>query len=78
MSTASAATQNEGTAARRTPDVDDLHDVPTTLEGGPAPRNLGLLDQLGMWGNLGMSLLAFAGAIVVLQPLGEPGMGMSG
>ena len=76
MSTASAAAQNEGTAARRTPDVDDLHDVPTTLEGGPAPRNLGLLDQLGMWGNLGMSLLAFAGAIVVLQPLGEPGMGM--
>lgn len=59
-----------------TPTADDTHDVPTTLDGGPAPRNLGLLDQLGMWANLGMSLLAFAGAIVVLQPLGAPGMGM--
>ena len=56
-----------------------IHDVPRTLEEGRAPRNLGLLDQLGMWANLGMSLLAFAGALVVLQPLGTgPGMGMPG
>lgn len=73
MSHATSVTPNGPTTA---PNVNDTHDVPTTLEGGPAPRNLGLLDQLGMWGNLGMSLLAFAGAIVVLQPLGAPGMGM--
>lgn len=46
-------------------------DVPRTLEEGHAPRNLGLLDQLGMWGNLGISLLGFAGALVVLDPLGD-------
>ncbi|MGH3276626.1 MAG: purine-cytosine permease family protein, partial [Streptosporangiaceae bacterium] len=36
----------------------------------PVPRALGLLDQLGLWGNLGVSLLGFTGAIFVLQPLG--------
>ena len=30
----------------------------------PAPRTLGLLDQLGFWGNLGVSLLGFAGALI--------------
>src|SRR4051812_21630870 len=44
-------------------------EVPHTL-GEPAPRTLGVLDQLGLWGNLGVSLLGFSGAIVVLQPLG--------
>jgi NCS1 family nucleobase:cation symporter-1 len=38
----------------------------------PVPRALGLLDQLGLWGNLGVSLLGFTGAIFVLQP-GGPG-----
>src|SRR6478735_288791 len=39
----------------------------------PAPRTLGLLDQLGFWGNLGVSLLGFAGALSILTPLGaEP------
>ena len=53
-------------------------DVPDTLDAGPAPRNLGLLDQLGMWGNLGISLLGLAGAMVVLNPLGSgPGMGLT-
>src|SRR5689334_17298454 len=46
-------------------------EVPHTL-GEPAPRTLGVLDQLGLWGNLGVSLLGFTGAIVVLQP-GGPG-----
>lgn len=55
----------------------DVADVPRTLDEGPAPRNLGLLDQLGMWANLGMSLLAFAGALVVLQPMGTPGMSIT-
>jgi NCS1 family nucleobase:cation symporter-1 len=36
----------------------------------PVPRALSLLDQLGLWGNLGVSLLGFTGAIFVLQPLG--------
>src|SRR5664279_794699 len=33
-----------------------------------APRTLGLLDQLGFWGNLGVSLLGFAGALSILTP----------
>jgi putative hydroxymethylpyrimidine transporter CytX len=36
----------------------------------PVPRALGLFDQLGLWGNLGVSLLGFTGAIFVLQPDG--------
>jgi nucleobase:cation symporter-1, NCS1 family len=36
----------------------------------PVPQSLGLLDQFGLWGNLGVSLLGFTGAIFVLQPLG--------
>jgi putative hydroxymethylpyrimidine transporter CytX len=43
---------------------------PTLLE--PTPRVLGVFDQLGLWGNLGVSLLGFTGAAVVLQP-GGPG-----
>ncbi|MCV7135693.1 cytosine permease [Mycobacterium hodleri] len=47
------------------------NEVPTTLVE-PAPRVLGVFDQLGLWGNLGVSLLGFTGAAVVLQP-GGPG-----
>ena len=36
----------------------------------PVPQALGLIDQLGLWGNLGVSLLGFTGAIFVLQPAG--------
>ena len=36
------------------------------------PQTLGLLDQFGLWANLGVSLLGFTGAIFVLQP-GGPG-----
>lgn len=46
-------------------------EVPHTL-AEPTPRALGLFDQLGLWGNLGVSLLGFTGAYVVLQP-GGPG-----
>lgn len=46
-------------------------EAPLTLTE-PAPRTLGVLDQLGLWGNLGVSLLGFTGAIAVLQP-GGPG-----
>lgn len=56
-------------------------DVFVTVPGGrrsevgrnlaePVPRALGLVDQLGLWGNLGVSLLGFTGAIFVLQPGG--------
>ncbi len=44
-------------------------EVPPTLEQA-APRNLTLRDQLGLWANLGISLMGFTGAIVVLQPHG--------
>lgn len=52
-------------------------DAPRTLDAPPV-RELNLLDQLGLWGNLGISLLGFAGALVVLQPLGPgtPQMGL--
>src|ERR1700733_8248395 len=36
----------------------------------PVPQALSLLDQFGLWGNLGVSLLGFTGAIFVLQPDG--------
>jgi NCS1 family nucleobase:cation symporter-1 len=44
-------------------------EVPTSLVD-PAPRVLGFLDQAGLWGNLGVSLLGFTGAAVVLYPNG--------
>ncbi|MBV9485325.1 MAG: cytosine permease [Frankiaceae bacterium] len=43
-------------------------EAPLTLEE-PAPRVLGWLDQLGLWGNLGVSLLAPAAAAFVLVPV---------
>jgi NCS1 family nucleobase:cation symporter-1 len=47
-------------------------EAPFTLAEA-APRTLGLLDQLGFWGNLGVSLLGFAGALSILTPFGvEP------
>src|SRR5262249_22873401 len=36
----------------------------------PVPQALSFLDQFGLWGNLGVSLLGFTGAIFVLQPAG--------
>ncbi|MGH3099000.1 MAG: purine-cytosine permease family protein [Streptosporangiales bacterium] len=50
-------------------------EAPHTLEE-PAPRALRLVDQLGLWGNLGVSLLGFTGAIFVLVPIGGPGMSL--
>lgn len=51
-------------------------EVPRTL-AEPAPRALGLLDQLGLWGNLGVSLLGFGGAVVLLHPNGPGSAPMS-
>ena len=50
-------------------------EAPNTLTE-EAPRTLGLLDQLGLWGNLGVSLLGFAGALAVLQPFGAAPLGL--
>ncbi|MCU4183946.1 cytosine permease [Acidiferrimicrobium sp. IK] len=48
----------------------DRHsEAPATLLE-PVPQPLGFTDQLGLWGNLGVSLLGFTGAIFVLQPYG--------
>ncbi|MBW4077927.1 MAG: allantoin permease [Acidobacteria bacterium] len=48
----------------------DKHsEVPRTLDE-PVPQALGFFDQFGLWGNLGVSLLGFTGAIFVLQPSG--------
>ena len=47
-------------------------EAPLTLEE-ESPRVLSLFDQLGLWGNLGVSLLGPVGAIYVLQPaVGAP------
>jgi putative hydroxymethylpyrimidine transporter CytX len=48
---------------------DEHSEVPFTLNE-PVPQALGLFDQFGLWGNLGVSLLGFTGAIFVLQPNG--------
>jgi putative hydroxymethylpyrimidine transporter CytX len=47
--------------------IDDrLAEAPITLEE-PATKSLGFFDQVGLWGNLGVSLLGFTGAYAVLQ-----------
>src|SRR5260221_10546450 len=45
-------------------------EAPTTL-AEPGPQPLTLLDQFGLWSNLGVSLLGFTGALFVLQPYGS-------
>ncbi len=48
----------------------DRHaEVANTL-AEPVPQALSLLDQLGLWGNLGVSLLGFTAAVFVLRPGG--------
>src|SRR5437763_4082180 len=42
-------------------------EAPLTLDEAP-PRVLGWLDQIGLWGNLGMSILGPVTAIYILQP----------
>ena len=45
-------------------------EAPLTLDE-PPPRSLRLIDQLGLWGNLGVSLLGFTGAAYVLYPVAD-------
>lgn len=47
-------------------------DVPRTLVEAPPPRLLGLVDQMTLWGNLGVSLLLLVSASFVLAP--DPGL----
>jgi nucleobase:cation symporter-1, NCS1 family len=58
------------TATVDRPAVDAHAEAPLTLDEPPA-RALRLVDQLGLWGNLGVSLLGFTGAIYVLYPVGN-------
>jgi nucleobase:cation symporter-1, NCS1 family len=48
----------------------DRHSEVARTLADPVPQALSLLDQFGLWGNLGVSLLGFTGAIFVLQPDG--------
>ena len=48
----------------------DRHSEVARTLADPVPQALSLFDQLGLWGNLGVSLLGFTGAIFVLQPGG--------
>lgn len=58
---------------RRSGDPDE---APLTLDQ-PVTRSLRLIDQLGLWSNLGISLLGFTGAIFVLTPVvGAPALSM--
>jgi len=50
----------------------DRHSEVAHTLAEPVPQALSLIDQFGLWGNLGVSLLGFTGAIFVLQP-GGPG-----
>jgi len=54
---------------RPVPSSESHAEAPATLNEA-APRTLGLLDQLGFWGNVGVSLLGFSGAIAILAPYG--------
>ena len=51
--------------------VSSSAEAPNTLTES-VPGSLSLLDQLGFWGNLGVSLLGFAGALSILTPYGAP------
>lgn len=46
-------------------------EAPVTLNEA-APRTLTVFDQFGFWGNVGVSLLGFSGAISILAPYGVP------
>jgi NCS1 family nucleobase:cation symporter-1 len=57
------------TAVQRTPlPTDQAHaEAPITLTED-VPRTLSVYDQFGFWGNVGVSLLGFSGAIALLAP----------
>ena len=66
--TATTSSQS-GTGNFTTVQGDRTAEAPRTL-AEPVPQALSFVDQLGLWGNLGVSLLGFTGALFVLQPNG--------
>jgi putative hydroxymethylpyrimidine transporter CytX len=52
-------------------------EAPLLLDTDP-PRNLSFSDQAAFWANLGISLIGFSGAAVVLTPTGQPPLPVSG
>ena len=67
--TADSASTTEDTPFVTVPG-DRRSEVGRTL-AEPVPQSLSLTDQFGLWGNLGVSLLGFTGAIYVLYPIGD-------
>jgi putative hydroxymethylpyrimidine transporter CytX len=67
-----ATTSDQATTAKDTfvTIPGDRHSEVARTLAEPVPQALSLLDQFGLWGNLGVSLLGFTGAIFVLQPGG--------
>ncbi len=63
------ATSTSGNSDFTTVPGDRRSEAPRTL-AEPVPQALSLVDQIGLWGNLGVSLLGFTGALFVLQPGG--------
>ncbi len=51
-------------------------EAPLVLDTDP-PRSLTFTDQAAFWGNLGISLIGFTGAAVVLLPTGHPQLPVS-
>ena len=51
---------------------DELRAEPGRTLAEPPPRTLGFVDQVALWGNLGLSLLGPLGALYVLAPVGVP------
>jgi putative hydroxymethylpyrimidine transporter CytX len=48
--------------------ADSGAEVPLTLDEAPPPRLLGLVDQVALWGNLGISILLLLTATFVMAP----------
>ncbi len=69
MSAAPSPADQADLAAFVTVEGDRRSEAPRTL-AEPVPQALSFADQLGLWGNLGVSLLGFTGALFVLQPGG--------
>ena len=65
-----AATETPSGAQFTTVTGDSHAEAPRTLDE-PVPQALSVFDQFGLWGNLGVSLLGFTGAMYVLQPYGS-------
>ena len=57
--------------------TEGVAEAPLTLEEAP-PRVLGFTDQLGLWANLGVSLLGPVGALGVLVPFGFSPLSLAG